>query len=101
MRLSGSTDTTSTTANHLKSDGSAPSTTQNSTESFDHLYVWGNNELRARIKGKRCRVLARGGMNSVLIEFEDGFKTLTSRHSIRKEKNNYASAPEHLPGMSG
>jgi hypothetical protein len=30
-------------------------------------------------KGERFRVLARGAMNSVLIEFEDGYRVVTSQ----------------------
>jgi hypothetical protein len=29
-------------------------------------------------------VLVRGGMNSVLVKFEDGQKAVTSRYAIRK-----------------
>lgn len=35
-------------------------------------------------KGQKCRVLKRGWMNSILVEFEDGFKMLTSRRAVRK-----------------
>ena len=35
-------------------------------------------------KGQRCRVLARGTMNSALIEFEDGFRSVVSRNGLRK-----------------
>jgi DNA (cytosine-5)-methyltransferase 1 len=35
-------------------------------------------------KGSRCRIVARGAMNSCLIEFEDGFRVLTSRYAVRK-----------------
>ena len=31
-----------------------------------------------------CRVLARGKTNSCLVEFEDGYKVLTSRNYIRR-----------------
>lgn len=34
--------------------------------------------------GQRCRVLARGGLNSVLVEFEDGYRVVTSRHYVRR-----------------
>jgi len=37
-----------------------------------YIYVWGNNPVRAKLKGKKCKVLARGKMNSALVEFEDG-----------------------------
>jgi len=50
---------------------------------FNRIYAWGNNSVRAKMKGKRCRVLARGKMNSVLIEFEDGTKTVTSYRALR------------------
>ncbi len=35
-------------------------------------------------KGERCRVVARGSMNSAVIEFEDGYRVCTSRSGIRK-----------------
>ena len=49
-----------------------------------HYFAWANNPLRASLKGKPCRILATGGMGSVLIEFEDGVKVVTSRNAIRK-----------------
>lgn len=53
---------------------------------YDYVYIWGNNPVRARYKGKRCRVLARGRMNSWLIEFEDGEQTCSSRRALRRIK---------------
>lgn len=50
---------------------------------FGHVWHW-----RARLperKGQRCRVLARGRMNSILVEFEDGYRVITSRFAVRKE----------------
>ena len=49
-----------------------------------HVYVWGNNEKRATLKGRLCRVLARGRMNSILVEFENGERLVTSRYAVRK-----------------
>ena len=41
----------------------------------------------AKYKGKRCRVLAMGRrMNSCLLEFEDGYRVVTSRNGIRRYK---------------
>jgi hypothetical protein len=34
--------------------------------------------------GQRCRVLARGTRNSALLEFEDGFRVVTSRGGLRR-----------------
>jgi hypothetical protein len=47
---------------------------------FDCVYYWN----RMGRKGQRCRVLIVGKKNSCLVEFEDGFKTITSRYAIRK-----------------
>lgn len=35
-------------------------------------------------KGELCRVLCRGRMNSALIEFWDGYRTVTSRNGLRR-----------------
>jgi hypothetical protein len=35
-------------------------------------------------KGQRCRVLMRLKMNSCVVEFEDGFRAVTSRNYLRK-----------------
>lgn len=48
---------------------------------LDHAWFW-----RAKLperKGHRCRVLVRGGMNSVLVQFSDGYRVVTSRHAVR------------------
>lgn len=34
--------------------------------------------------GQACRVLIRGAMNSVLVEFSDGYRVLTSRNYVRR-----------------
>lgn len=47
------------------------------------VYAWGNNEKRATLKGRTCRVIARGRMNSVLVEFENGQREITSRYAVR------------------
>ncbi len=35
-------------------------------------------------KGQTCRVLARGAMNSALVEFDDGFCAVISRNALRR-----------------
>ena len=48
------------------------------------VYVW---RIRTRLperKGQRCRVVARGKLNSCLVEFPDGMRVVTSRWSLRK-----------------
>jgi hypothetical protein len=49
---------------------------------FDHVWWW-RSKLPER-KGRRCRVLVRGAMNSVIVEFEDGVRVVTSRYAVRK-----------------
>ena len=52
---------------------------------FDHVWNWRKNAMRTvDRKGELCRVLARGARNSVLVEFEDGFKVITSRYAVRR-----------------
>lgn len=56
---------------------------------FPYVYRWD----RCGRKGQRCRVFARSGrwpngksMNSVGLEFEDGFRMVTSGNALRKVK---------------
>lgn len=49
---------------------------------FDHVWYW-----RVRLsdrKGQLCRVLARGKMNNILVEFEDGYRVVTARYAVRR-----------------
>ncbi len=63
--------------------------------SFPLIFVWRNNEKRRLLYGKRCRVVARGKMNSALIEFEDGTREIVSRNALRKvERKEYN---DHIP----
>ncbi len=58
---------------------------------FDHVWMWTkkpmsfDGEFRSMDrKGQACRVTARGAMNSVCVEFPDGFRVITSRFAVRK-----------------
>lgn len=52
-----------------------------------YAYTWGNNEKRATMKGRICRMLARGVLNSALIEFVDnGEQVVVSRNALRRAK---------------
>jgi len=61
----------------------------------EYVYSWGNNSKRKTLKGRVCRVLARGAMNSVLIEFTDtGRREIVSHRAIRKrlpESSDYGT----------
>jgi hypothetical protein len=48
------------------------------------FYVWRIKTRLPERKGQRCRVLARGKLNSCLVEFSDGTRVVTSRWSVRK-----------------
>jgi hypothetical protein len=50
---------------------------------FPYIYRWDRQER----KGQPCRVLARGKMNSCLVEFEDGYTMVTSRNAIHTRKD--------------
>ena len=47
-----------------------------------HIYRWDRHGR----KGQSCRILARGKMNSVLLEFADGYTMVTSGYALRKIK---------------
>jgi hypothetical protein len=51
----------------------------------NYIYCWGNNPKRAKMKGRKCRVLARGRMNSCMVEFENGQREVVSRNALRKQ----------------
>jgi hypothetical protein len=47
-------------------------------------YIW---RVKTRLPERymtRCRVIARGKMNSCLVEFEDGYRVVTSRNYLMK-----------------
>lgn len=49
---------------------------------WTHIWFW-RSALPER-KGQPCKVTARGKMNSIRVEFPDGFKVITSRYAVRK-----------------
>ena len=51
---------------------------------YNCIWFW-KTRLPER-KGTVCRILASGKMNSVLVEFEDGYRVVTSRYAIRRNK---------------
>lgn len=49
-------------------------------------YIW---RVRTRLPGRYmtpCRVLARGKLNTCLVEFEDGYQVTTSRNYLVKQE---------------
>ena len=47
-------------------------------------YIWFWKSRLPERKGQPCRVLARSKrMNSILVEFEDGYMVITSRYAVR------------------
>jgi hypothetical protein len=58
---------------------------------FPFVYSWGprgNLPGAMSRKGQHCRLLARGTMNSALVEFEDGYQAVISRNALRRRKEN-------------
>ena len=51
-----------------------------------YVYTWRNNEKRATLYGRLCRVIYRGRPNSALVEFENGQREIISRNAIRRIK---------------
>lgn len=55
--------------------------------SSEWIYSWSNNDKRAALKGRPCRILIKGKMNSVLVEFEDGERVVTSIRALKKSRS--------------
>ena len=47
-------------------------------------YIWHWISRLPDRKGRRCAVVARGRMNSIMVEFEDGLRVITSRFAVRR-----------------
>jgi len=53
---------------------------------FPLVWFWKPQKFPGRTvdrKGQRCRVFARARLNSVGVEFPDGFKVVVSRYAVR------------------
>lgn len=55
-----------------------------------YIFRWakclGMPVLGGERKDQPCKVVTRGGRNSVLIEFPDGYRAITSRNALRRAK---------------
>jgi hypothetical protein len=50
-----------------------------------YVYAWGNNPRRRELQGRRCRIVSRGRMSTVLVEFLDnGERVTTSSRALRR-----------------
>jgi hypothetical protein len=47
-------------------------------------HVWRYRKYLPERFGQSCRLLGVGAMNSALVQFEDGYKVITSRYAVRK-----------------
>ena len=50
----------------------------------DYNYRWFWRKRLPERKDQPCRVLARGRKNSILVQFVDGYKVITSRFAVRR-----------------
>lgn len=61
----------------------------------EYAYVWAWGPRFPRVldrKGQACRVIVRGGMNSCLVEFRDGYRAVVSRNGLRRSANHASVA---------
>lgn len=50
-----------------------------------YRYAWGNNPVRAKLKGRLCRVLTAGARRTIMIEMLDtGERVTTSLRALRR-----------------
>jgi hypothetical protein len=52
----------------------------------EQLYVYRWRLRNPRLGGQVCRVLARGALNTALVQFADGERVVISRNALRKAK---------------
>lgn len=61
----------------------------------EYVYAWGprmrgfdaaHDRKWNERKGSRCKLIARGSMNSALVEFADGERAVVSRNALRKPR---------------
>ncbi len=57
---------------------------QKGHEAYPYEWFW-VKRLPER-KGQPCRITARARMNSIRVEFEDGYEVITSRQAVRRRK---------------
>lgn len=53
---------------------------------MDHTFRWRRTLGGAERHGAACRILARGRMNSICIEFADGWRVITGRYAVRRAR---------------
>jgi len=51
---------------------------------FGYYYAWRNNEKRATLYRRKCRIVARLAQNSAIVEFENGQRECVSRNALRR-----------------
>ena len=61
-----------------------------------YYYAWKNNPKREELYKRKFNIIARGKMNSVLVEFEDGQREVISGNAIRKIENNRDQRAEEV-----
>ena len=67
---------------------------------MEYPYYWRVKTRLPERKGQPCQVLIRARMNSCLVEFEDGYRVVTSRNYIRKRKVAAIADTQDEPKMS-
>ncbi len=60
---------------------------------YPYYYAWKNNSKRETLYQRPCRIVARGALNSILIEFENGQREVVSRNAVRKRIRGSQSKP--------
>jgi hypothetical protein len=58
---------------------------------YDYIYRWGNTKstigrFRLHFKDCKCRIIAKGKLNSCAVEFENGEILNCSRNALKKVK---------------
>ncbi len=68
------------------------------TPDYPYYYAWKNNSKRATLYQRSCRIVARGALNSVLIEFENGQREVVSRNAVRRRDDKPSTGAHRAEG---
>lgn len=80
MQCNSGTDKKRVGESRQKAPRKTPRDVHGAFPSMTHIYRW-NRQSR---KGQECRLIARGKMNSICVEFADGYRMITSGNAIRR-----------------
>lgn len=71
-----------------------------SVKVYDQIWRWKGSWWRPIYRrGQACRIVFSAAKNSVLVEFEDGFRVCTSKWAVSPRKSGEVAQVKDQPGI--